>query len=294
MNLQFFMVAVALCLLALAFLLYPLLRDRSGIKSLRSRREMNIDVYRDRVRELELDLAAGTLSREQYDVAITDLDRDMVESGVIEPDSDTVDGRPGDSRNTIIATSVAGVVAVPLMAFMFYGMYGDERAFQPTEQAPVSGQRGDMESPDAEQFRQLVEQLRQRMEQNPDDAQGWVMLGRTLSLLEEYREASAAYARAVELGRGNDPDVLTQYADTLAHAEGSLTGRPSELADRALALDPEHGFALWLSGRAAFEQGRHEEAREHWLRLQGILPEDSNESAVVRRSLEEVERLLGE
>ncbi len=109
--------------------------------------------------------------------------------------------------------------------------------------------------------------LAKRMEQNPDDAAGWAMLGRSYINLEKYPDASNAYAKAAAL-KPDDADLLTEYAFALAMANNrQLQGQPAELVKKALQIDPENPKALQLAGTAEFEAKNYNQAIAYWQKL---------------------------
>ena len=113
----------------------------------------------------------------------------------------------------------------------------------------------------------MLVQLAQRLEREPDNLEGWVLLGRSYSALGRFPEASAALRRAVDL-KGDDPDLLADYADALAMANGqSLEGEPTRAIEKALAINPDHRKALALAGTAAYERGDFPGAVKRWERL---------------------------
>ncbi|QKK11208.1 MAG: tetratricopeptide repeat protein [Pseudomonadota bacterium] len=117
----------------------------------------------------------------------------------------------------------------------------------------------------------MVTRLAERMEKNPDDPTGWVMLGRSYLVMERYAEAVQAYAKAYALA-SDQPELLADYAEALSMAAGaSMAGRPVELIREALRLDPENTKALWLAGIAAY-QGERASAVAVWRRLASLLP----------------------
>jgi cytochrome c-type biogenesis protein CcmH len=121
----------------------------------------------------------------------------------------------------------------------------------------------------------MVTGLAARLKQQPDDAEGWVMLGRSYKYLKQFQKASDAFAQAHRL-LGDQTDLLLQYADTQAMANGgSLAGKPSELVYKAVKQSPDHQTALWLAGMAKAESGAYSEALQYWQRLKKILPADS-------------------
>jgi cytochrome c-type biogenesis protein CcmH len=102
------------------------------------------------------------------------------------------------------------------------------------------------------------------MQQNPNDAEGWKMLGRAYRAMERYAEANAAFKKAVALSPQN-ADLLADYAESLALQAGrSLAGEPTQLLDRALKLEPDNAKVLTLSGSAAFERGDYKTAIKRW------------------------------
>jgi cytochrome c-type biogenesis protein CcmH len=120
-----------------------------------------------------------------------------------------------------------------------------------------------------------VAALAKRLEQNPNDAQGWTMLGRSYTSLEKYKEAADAYAKATAL-KADDADLWADYAFTMAMANGQrLQGPPEDLIKKALQLDPNNPKALELAGSAAFETKNYRQAVDYWQRLLAKTPPDS-------------------
>jgi cytochrome c-type biogenesis protein CcmH len=139
----------------------------------------------------------------------------------------------------------------------------------------------------------LVERLAARLEQTPDDAEGWMLLGRSLNMLGKYDGASKAYARAVQLVP-NDAALLADYADTLAMAQGqTLEGEPFALVKRALAIDPAHVKSLALAGTAEFDRRNYAAAIAYWERILKVAPPDSEFARSVAGSIAEARSLGG-
>jgi cytochrome c-type biogenesis protein CcmH len=124
-----------------------------------------------------------------------------------------------------------------------------------------------------------VEKLAKRLEQNPDDAEGWTMLARSYLNLEKYSEASNAYAKATSMKSG-DADLWTEYAFVTAMTNGrQLEGQPREFIKKALQIDPENAKALELAGSAEFQAKNYQAAIDYWQRL---LKKVSGESELTR------------
>lgn len=142
-----------------------------------------------------------------------------------------------------------------------------------------------------ERIARLAQGLVERLQREPHDAPGWLMLARSYTALGRYRDAVTAYGRAAELLPGN-AGVLADQADVYAASQGRrLAGVPARLVQRALELDPQHPKALALAGSAAFEVRDLAGARGHWQRALAVLPAGTPMARAVAGSLQEVQRL---
>ena len=123
-----------------------------------------------------------------------------------------------------------------------------------------------------EQIEAMVEGLNARLKDNPNDADGWAMLGRSQMVLGRHALAVPALQKAVAL-RGDDAALLTEYADALAVVNGrNLDGEPSRLLAQALAIEPNNQKALLLSGMHAFQQKDHAKALQQWEKVVQLAP----------------------
>ena len=139
----------------------------------------------------------------------------------------------------------------------------------------------------------MVVKLAAKLEQEPGNAEGWVVLARTYYVLKRFPEAARAFEKAVALAP-DVPDLLADYADTLGAAQGgNLQGKPMELVQRALKLDPTHWKALALAGTAAFEQKDYRKAVEYWECLKPTVPPDSDIARSIDASIAEARQLAG-
>lgn len=288
MNGMFLLLAMGLCLVALGFVVIPLLRAPRGEEN-PSRRATNLVVHRDRLRELEQDLTAGLLTRAQYDNALADLERELLDSGAVDSDARRVARGDGSARMPLLAAWVS-VALLPFMAIGLYLTVGHaEEVFAtqlPAESAaPVSEAEPPSEAALQREFRHLAQQLQGRLAQDPTHLGSWALLSRTLVFLDDLEGAERAFREAMAHGGERDPDLLARYADLLAERQGSLVGEPQALIERALALEPDHIQALWLAGSLALQQNSPDEARGHWQRLLTLLPPESPEAEVIRGNL---------
>jgi cytochrome c-type biogenesis protein CcmH len=157
------------------------------------------------------------------------------------------------------AAPIAVGVLIPVAAVLLYLQFGTPKGLDVTQHTA-----GDVSSMTAEHFQEMTEKLAARMREKPDDAEGWMMLGRAYRALERFQEAADALRKAVVLNPGN-ADLLADLAEALALRNGrTLAGEPTKLLDRALKLDPDNDKVLVLSGSAAFERKDYKAAIRHW------------------------------
>lgn len=130
----------------------------------------------------------------------------------------------------------------------------------------------------------MVERLAARLQQQPDDPEGWVRLGRSYLVLNQPAKAADAYARAAKL-KPDDVAVKQQYAEALVEASTNADppGEATALFRQVLAADPQNAEALWYVGLADAAAGHAESARDLWTRLLARLPAD----APIRQQVEQ-------
>ena len=154
-------------------------------------------------------------------------------------------------------------------------------------QAAADAAAGTEAAPTQEQVEAMVAKLAERMQTRPDDAEGWLMLGRSYMMLGRAPDAMTAYERLLKL-RPDDAGTLVDYADALAVTNGrTLDGEPTKLLDRALKLEPDNLKALALAGTAAFNRGDFATAVKHWERVAQIGPADGQLVEMVRSGVAE-------
>jgi len=92
----------------------------------------------------------------------------------------------------------------------------------------------------------------------------------------------------------SDPVLLAEYADLLAvRANGQLEGKPLELVQKALKLDPNNNMSLALAGTAAYERRDYAEATRYWDRLYKLLPPESEDAKALAATLAEIREKNG-
>jgi cytochrome c-type biogenesis protein CcmH len=247
---------------ALGFVLVPLLRARRPDASERAKRAA-----------LEQARRAGALSDAEVDARIAALR-----------------ATPQAAPSVSLLLPAALGLAIGLGSIALYRQIGEPRALDAVWQdavaatastAAIRGSGGEGDAPD---MQQAIAALAERLQQNPDDLDGWMLLGRAYKTLERFEPAREALANAFRLAP-EQPEVMIDYAEALVLASDSrrFEGEPHELLQRALSLQPEHPRGLWLLGIARYQTGEFTAAADTWDRLLASMPAE----AEARDSLQE-------
>jgi len=284
----FWIICALLVLLALWFVLPPFLQQGEETKK-DDRRAANLLVYQDQYQELEADLKNGLIAQEQFQQEKEELERRLLD----DVKAKSTDSPVPPSAGRKFGYGVAA--AVPIAAVALYFVVGTPKALSPSAAAnQMSGpaaQQGDARS--QQQMEANVAKLAERLKQNPNDAEGWQMLGRSYMILERYSEAADAYQRASVL-KDKDANLWADYAAALAMAnDRQLAGKPTEAIDRALQLDPQNQKALDLAGSAAYQSGNYQKAIDYWQKLLKVLPPGSEELRTISDQIAKAKELAG-
>jgi cytochrome c-type biogenesis protein CcmH len=264
----FWIVAALFLLGALLMLLPGLLQPRRSDVSVDS---ANLAVHRDQLREAEQDLAAGALSIDRFVQSRAEIQRRVLE------DIAAVD--PVEAPVAARRTAVALALLIPLASVLTYLQLGEPASVAPSLAVT------DRHSVTPEQIQKMVAALGERLKAAPDDAEGWLMLGRSYTALARYRDAATAFRRAIDLLPPN-AGLLADLADVLGMANNRrLAGEPAKLVQQALDLDPRHVKALSLAGSVSFEARDYPAARAYWQRLLAVLPAESAMARSVQGSI---------
>ncbi len=274
MDILFWVIVTAMTGLALWMIVPALLKQEDTETSVLD--EENIAIAKQRLVELKAQLASGALTEIQYQEQYTELETTLND----DLDLSKKENQINKSGKWVIVPIVLGV---PVLAASLYMVLGDFDAIEKvkTEQT-VAQQNSKM--PDV---KAMVAGLAERLKQQPDDPEGWLMLGRSYKYMQQYDKAAEAFAQAHRL-MGDQTDLLLQYADSLAMAQkGSLKGKASELVLKAVKQSPDNQTALWLAGMAKAESGDYAEALQYWQKLQKMFPPES-------KSYQEVTNLIAQ
>lgn len=276
------MVFAVMLVIALLFLLPPLLKPPrvSGP----GQNEINIVLHRKRLMELEGDLANGVLNETRFAQARDDLERELLQE-LIAPNAIAPVPTPSPSR----VSAVFIAIAVPVLALGLYYQLGDWRRLGATPQPSAAdaaaidpAASGAMPS-GMPSIPEMIKRLESKLATDPNNAQGWLMLGRSYVYTNRYADAVRAYAQAEALTDPPDAQLYAEYAEALALANGDkLAGAPERLVTKALKLQPDNPNALWLAGMIAFQKSDYPGAVKFWEPLRKVTPPDSEQGRILQ------------
>ncbi|MDI1310167.1 MAG: c-type cytochrome biogenesis protein CcmI [Methylotenera sp.] len=278
--LLFWVIVVAMIVATLAFILPALLKPSKTVTT-----DANAEkraIFRQQFDEIAQDKTNGILDAAQYELAKTELERRML---------DEIDVNHVVAANNKPDRTVALILLIilPLASLFIYYKIGSPAAIA----TPNAAQTIEEQSARAGDVEPLLAAMNAKLAQNPTDGKGWALLARTYVELGRATDAVPAYEKAVKI-IPNDAQLLADYADALAVSNDyNLAGKPTELVDQALKLDPHHIKSLLLAAAAATNRKDYKQAIVHWQNLQKELPPDSDIAPKVKASLDEVYRLAG-
>jgi len=285
---SFWIVAAVMVAVALTFLA-PTLLGRKRLSS-QDRSDQNVQIARERLNELESEFGRGALSEADYERARQELELALL--------NDVEDELPSNEKDPLTASPITLallIVLVPLFTILLYVELGKPEVMQTAAKSEATApsphaSTGDQAAPNIDE---LLGRLEEKLKANPDDAQGWYMLGRSYMSLGRYAEATTALGRAYELV-GDQPTVMLSYADALAMSQGGkISGKAFELIKKALVLSPNDPTALWLAGLGYQEQGDYERAVGYWRQLEPMIADNPESLSEVRRLIANAEQQLG-
>jgi cytochrome c-type biogenesis protein CcmH len=274
--LSFWIPAGLLVLVSLATLLYPLLRKARSARASKptDRGSYERNVYRDLFSEIERDQARGLIDTDEAEAARVEIGRRLLAS---EGGDTTTDGdankvsAASEGSPRLLTAGIIGIIGVggALALYLSLGSPGtpDQPLAERHIESPTMADVGD--------FADAVTRLSERMAQEPDNLEGWLLLGRSLSALQRYSEAATAFAQALRLNP--DDDVLRgnlAEAQVFA-AEGVVTAAAQDNLRQLLSRNPHDSRARFYLALAKIQTGDREGGLKEWLELEASAPADA-------------------
>ena len=285
----FWVLAGIFIVASLLFILPTLLRNKESDTGV-ARNSTNVSIYQDQISELDNDLRNDILNQEQYNQSKHELQQRMM---LDMPEKSSISEKIINTKRSI-ATPIVLALLIPVSAVSLYLLLGNTKALlpqPPVKQMELVGNNLTSEGDGHQEISSMVDNLVKRLEEEPDNLEGWKMLGQTYAIMGRFDEAKDIYAKLLAKSPDN-PEALVNYADVFAMTQdGSLMGKPVELIHKALSIDPKNPKALALAGTAKFEQGEFMQAAVYWEELLAIIPAESKLAQSVSGSIKQAKAL---
>ncbi|MDN5391983.1 c-type cytochrome biogenesis protein CcmI [Pseudomonas sp. FSL R10-0056] len=275
---DFWLAAGLLLLIALSFLLIPVLRGRRAQRE-EDRTALNVALYQERVAELQAQREEGVLTAEQFETGRAEAARELL--------ADTEGVAPGRVSSLGKAIPLLAAVLVPVLGLSLYLHFGSSDKVELTREF----------SQPPQSLEEMVARLERAAAAQPDSAEGLYFLGRAYMAQNRPADAARVFERAANLA-GRQPELLGQWAQAQYFADDKKwSDKIQALTDEALKADPKEVTSLGLLGIAAFEDQRFEQAIGYWQRLMTELPEgDASRAALeggIAKAREQLQALGG-
>lgn len=262
MNTLYWSIVSGLIGLAWLLIIPPLWKKKAVQEA--GAEQRNARIAQAKARDLKRQLHERVLTQQQFDEQYAELELALSDDLALSDARDRAEQTRSNSWQGRWIIPLL-VLFIPLFSLATYFAVGEPKALAKSEQ--LAAQLATQQT-----IAKLVQTLAERLKQTPDNAEGWVMLGRSYQQLKKYQLAVDAFAKAHAL-LGDEPELMLHYAQALALTNnGSLTGKAAELVFQSLTLAPDNATGLWLAGMAKAEAGKFSSALQYWQKLATLLP----------------------
>lgn len=270
---EFWLAAGLLLLIALSFILIPVLRARR-VQREEDRTALNVALYQERVAQLQAQREEGVLTEEQLQAGCNEAARELL--------ADTEGAAPRRVSSLGKALPLLAAFMVPVLGLGLYLHYGASDKVELTREF----------SQPPKSLEEMVARLERAAVAQPDSAEGLYFLGRAYMAQNRPGDAAKVFERATSLS-GRQPELLGQWAQAQYFADNKQwSDNTQALTDEALKADPKEVTSLGLLGIAAFEAKRYQEAIGYWQRLMNELPPGDPSRAALEGGIEKAREQL--
>ena len=233
--------------------------------------EYNATIYHDQLNEIERDLDRGTLSLLDGQALKAEIEKR------IEKNEKNISAKAkGKLKKTsvktpiILAIVIAGVI--PLMSYgLYYYLGSPEKPDLPFASRQFSSS---VDTANVE-MNNLVKKLRERLDQNPNQLKGWILLGKSLVSLNRFNDASNAFKQALKIAPDR-AEIAASTAETRFMAkDGKFDQEVRDYFKMAQKLNPKEHKALYYLGLDSFLAKKYASAIQYWIDLISISPAGS-------------------
>ena len=269
MNIVFWAMTIVLLLLAIAIVVYPLLRVR-GESSL-AYKDSNLKINEDKLKELDLDLKEGRIDQAFCKQAREELDRELL-IDIPAENQQTASQHYSSTAKRHPALAIMIAIFIPLIAMFLYldlGMHSaSDENFVAEQQSQPTGQQPSIE--------EMTKRLEQKIEAEGGTVQEWAMLGRSRKYMGNYDLASKAFAVALEKDTQN-AQLMLERAEVMALANNRVFNAEAKaIVRKAYALEPDNANAQWFAGVVEYQSGNYRNAIDILAKLVPVARDDKD------------------
>lgn len=272
----FWIAAVFLCAVAVASVLWALLRENAACDA-SSVEELSREALTEQLRVLDDERAAGLVNDRIYEASVADVQRRALQEIAVEENRPVRAAPWGKSFAVAIAL---GVAAASVAIYMRLGSPSLINFVSDPPKPGIMHADGSLGSTEG-----LYDErsLAAYLKDNDKDERAWVLYARLKAKDGQWKQAAEAYKKAVDLNElvAKDADVLVEYAAALISQETEQTYVQSlGVLDRALAINERHLPSHELYAISCLELERWKQAREH---IEFLLAQMSMDDPVYQR-----------
>jgi len=287
----FWILAATAVLIALALLAPTLLKRRKLEADYTT--EVDISIARERMEEIIAEHNKGELSDEEFEQAKKDL-QIVLAQDIGGKETGVVVRSPGETAGRVALMVM--IVLLPALTLGLYQQLGSPDLIDPAKIDQAATKQDAHKNANPEEMpsvEEMIVRLEERLVKEPNNAEGWYMLGRTYMAMKNYQAATKAYGNVNALMPG-EPEIMLSLADAMAMSKGGhLVGEPAELVFQTLKISPNDPTALWLAGSASSETGDSEAAVGYWRKASAVLADAPEMQAELAGLIAKEEQILG-
>lgn len=277
-TMLFMLLALAMCLCIAAVFIWFLIRQRP-VRTSSSQAKLNASVYRAQITDLDFEHQSGHISAQEWQQTRDELSQRLLEDTSVGDDPGARKEKPA------LWTALLIGVTLPLASLSMYLWVGEPQALQAmATEPPEKAMQAELSG--------MAQALAKKLEANPDNQEGWVMLGRSYRTLEKYDNAVSAYDRALKLSA--DDNLKLERAEVLAlKAQGNFDGEPWNVIREILKKDPQQKGALLLAGSASYAHDKYADALRYWQQARKLLAADHPDVPSLEGAIATAQNKLG-
>ena len=277
-TMLFMLLALAMCLCIAAVFIWFLLRQRP-VRTSASQAKLNASVYRAQIADLDFEHQSGHISAQEWQQTRDELSQRLLEDTSVGDDPGARKEKPA------LWTALLIGLTLPVASLSMYLWVGEPQALQAmATEPPEKAMQAELSG--------MAQTLAKKLEANPDNQEGWVMLGRSYRTLEKYDNAVSAYDRALKLSA--DDNLKLERAEVLAlKAQGNFDGEPWNVIREILKKDPQQKGALLLAGSASYAHDKYADALRYWQQARKLLAADHPDVPSLEGAIATAQNKLG-